>query len=116
MEIYKNIQAMLKSRGLTDYRVGRESDMTQEGVRLITHGVTKNPGVLTLMKIARVAGVTVSELIGEVAPPVEKMRRPFTMDDLCHCLDDLGISAERRRDIILIAEDAIKSKGSGKKR
>lgn len=65
MDISSRLRELLEQRGLTQTRVAEMADVPFETVSRIIRGATKNPGVLTLAKIAHALGVTVGWLLGE---------------------------------------------------
>jgi SOS-response transcriptional repressor LexA len=65
MDIASRLRDLLKERGLTQSRLAELADIPNETVNRIARETTKNPGVITLSKIANALGVTVGWFLGE---------------------------------------------------
>lgn len=65
MDIAGRLRELLEQRGLTQTRVAELAGLPNETVNRIVTGTTKNPGVLTMAKIARALGVTVGWFLNE---------------------------------------------------
>lgn len=64
-DLATRLRELLQERGLTQTRVAELADLPNETVNRIVLGTTKNPGVYTMLKIARALGVTLGWLVGE---------------------------------------------------
>ena len=62
------LKAFREARGLTKYRLAKLSGISQTYIYRIEQGEIKNPRRDTLQKLTVGLGITVAELIGEVAP------------------------------------------------
>ncbi len=63
-EIYvKRIRQLCKERGIAINKLAAMSDMRQSTLDNIVRGLTKNPGVKTLHKIALAFGMTLAEFL-----------------------------------------------------
>jgi SOS-response transcriptional repressor LexA/DNA-binding XRE family transcriptional regulator len=65
MDIATRLRELLEQRGLTQSRVAELAGLPNETVNRIVTGTTRNPGVVTMMKIAQALGVTLGWLAGE---------------------------------------------------
>jgi len=65
MDIASRLRAVLKERRLTQSRLAEFAGIPSETVNRIFKGITKNPGILTMSKIAGALGVTVGWFLGE---------------------------------------------------
>lgn len=64
-DLARRLQELLDERRLTQTRVAELAGLPNETVNRIVRGTTKNPGVYTMLKIARALGVTLGWLVGE---------------------------------------------------
>ncbi len=63
-EIYvKRIRQLCKERGIAINKLAAMSDMRQSTLDNIVRGLTKNPGVKTLHKVALAFGMTLAEFL-----------------------------------------------------
>jgi transcriptional regulator with XRE-family HTH domain len=65
MDIASRLRDLLKLRGLTQSRLAELAGIPNETVNRIAKDTTKNPGVITLSKIANALGVTVGWFLDE---------------------------------------------------
>jgi SOS-response transcriptional repressor LexA/DNA-binding Xre family transcriptional regulator len=65
MEIASRLRELIDQRRLTQSRVAELAGLPNETVNRIVKGTTKNPGVYTMLKIARALDVTLGFLVGE---------------------------------------------------
>ncbi|HYH09062.1 MAG TPA: LexA family transcriptional regulator [Thermoanaerobaculia bacterium] len=65
MEIGDRLRDVIEKRGLVQSRVAELAGVPDETLSRIVTGVTKNPGVLTVRKIASALDLTVGWLLGE---------------------------------------------------
>ena len=67
-ELGARLRAIRESKGLTRYKLGRVSDVSETYIYRIERGEMKHPRSDTLQKLAQGLGIPVAQLIGEVAP------------------------------------------------
>ena len=78
-EIMKNIKNLMIYNDIdTEAELSRRSGLTAQTISRILKGGTNNPGVETLMPLAKVLGVTISQLIGEL--PIQSHQANETQD------------------------------------
>jgi len=65
MDIATRLRDLLKQRGLTQTRLAELAGIPNETVNRIVKETTKNPGVITMSKIANALGETVGWFLGE---------------------------------------------------
>ena len=65
MDIATRIRELLDERRLTQTRLAELAGLPNETVSRIVTGTTRNPGVYTLLRIARALDVTLGSLVGE---------------------------------------------------
>lgn len=65
MDIAFRLRELLEQRGLKQSRMAELAGLPNETVNRIVRGVTKNPGVVTMTRIADALGVTVGWFLGE---------------------------------------------------
>jgi transcriptional regulator with XRE-family HTH domain len=79
----KKLKALRKARGWTQEAAAEKCGIGYKLFQLYELGVKRNPGLMTLEKIARGFGIDVSELIDPNFPkskiPVIKTRKPAIM-------------------------------------
>lgn len=68
MSIGGNLYTLREASGHTVDSLAHESGVTKSRISEIETGVTKNPGVLTVAKLARALRVTVDEIVKGVDP------------------------------------------------
>lgn len=59
----QRIRGLCENRGISINALARMADMKQSTLDNIVRGITKNPGVLTLHKIALAFGMTLAEFL-----------------------------------------------------
>jgi transcriptional regulator with XRE-family HTH domain len=65
MDIATRLRELFEQRRLTQSRVAELAGLPSETVNRIVNGTTQNPGVYTMLKIARALDVTLGFLVGE---------------------------------------------------
>lgn len=63
MAIGENLRNRRKQMGMSQQELSVESGVTQAQISFIESGERKNPGVITIKKLADALGTTVEELI-----------------------------------------------------
>lgn len=66
MNIGENIQKIRKLQGLTQDELARKANIPYTTIAKIESGMVKNPTIQTLVKIAKVLGIKVDELISDI--------------------------------------------------
>lgn len=59
------LRYMREKKGLTQYRLSEVSGIPQQTISAIENGTRKNPGIETLLPIAKALHCTIDDLIGK---------------------------------------------------
>lgn len=62
------LQMKMQELGMTQYRLAKASGVPQASVASIMHGDTKNPGTLTMRKLAKALDCELEEICEELPP------------------------------------------------
>ena len=71
----KKLQALRKARGWTQEAAAEKCGIGYKLFQLYELGIKRNPGLLTLDKIARGFGLDISDLLDPSLPPAKKPTR-----------------------------------------
>lgn len=58
-----------KKRGMTQLELSRRSEVSQQTISAIENGEVRNPGILTMLRLAEALECTVDEIIGQEDQP-----------------------------------------------
>ncbi len=58
------MRRLRRAKGWTQMDLAKKSDLTQAFISQLEAGLQKNPGVASLLRIAKALGVTLEELLG----------------------------------------------------
>jgi len=72
----QNIRRLRENQGLTRAGLAKKSSVLYRSIENIENGKTKNPGIVTIQKIAKVLGVTVDALVNQDAPRSTSLLSP----------------------------------------
>ena len=61
--IDKNLKQIREKQNLSKLRLGKESNVSYRTIEFIEHGKVKNPGVYTVLKLAKALNVNINDLI-----------------------------------------------------
>lgn len=70
-ELSKNLRKLLSFFNLSENELGRRSGVPQQVINRILTGKNNNPKITTLASIAKYFSITISQLLGEDALPLE---------------------------------------------
>jgi transcriptional regulator with XRE-family HTH domain len=68
----ESLKRLRKERGLTQQKLAHEAGVSLIVVTSVEQGVTKDPSMSSLVKLADVLGVSIDQLIGRTSPKRSK--------------------------------------------
>ncbi|MBK7207366.1 MAG: helix-turn-helix transcriptional regulator [Elusimicrobia bacterium] len=68
IKLSDNLRRLRKARGLTQQKLAQKAGVSLIVVTNVEQGLTKDPAMSSLIKLADTMGITIDELIGRVVP------------------------------------------------
>jgi transcriptional regulator with XRE-family HTH domain len=73
LELAKNLKRLRKERGWTQQKLAEKAQMAYVNITKIEQGVSKEPTIVTMVKLADALAISLDELVGRRVPPQPKL-------------------------------------------